>query len=66
MIGIAAVAAYYIYNHVMGSDDGTEAPSCKSAYIACMKRCDRTTSEAPERLDCQRGCQRDEQACERG
>ena len=62
VLAIVAVAAYYVWKGVTGSD---EAPSCKSALNACIANCRRTTSEAPAAQACQDGCTRDAAACER-
>lgn len=62
VLAIAAVAGYYIYKAVMGGD---EAPSCKSAFAACMQNCRRTTTEAPAAQACQQACSGDADTCER-
>jgi hypothetical protein len=62
VLAIAAAAGYYAYKGVTGGD---EAPTCKSAFTACMQKCRRTTTEAPASQACQEDCQRDQTACER-
>jgi hypothetical protein len=61
VIAIAAAAGYYAYIALSGSD---QAPSCRSAFTACMQKCRRTTTEAPAAQACQKACQRDADACE--
>ena len=60
LIAIAAVAGYYVYSGVITRD---EAPTCTSAHSACIKRCRRTSSEAPALQACQEACQREADAC---
>ena len=62
VLAIAVAAGYYAYKGISGGDD---APSCKSAFDACMKTCQRTTTEAPTAQACQQACQRDADACNR-
>jgi hypothetical protein len=62
VLAIAVAAGYYAYKAVSGED---AAPSCKSAFTACMQKCRRTTTEAPAAQACQEACQRDQAACER-
>ncbi len=63
VLALAVGAGYYAYRAVSGED---EAPSCRSAFTACMQKCRRTTTEAPASQACQEGCGRDQAACERG
>ena len=62
VVAIAVVAGYYVYKGVMGGD---EAPSCNSAFSACLKNCRRTTTEAPAAQSCQQACQDDANECNR-
>jgi hypothetical protein len=62
VLAIAVAAGYYAYKGVTGGD---EAPTCKSAFTACMQKCRRTTTEAPAAQACQGDCQRDRAECER-
>ena len=62
VLALAVAASYYAYKSLSGGDD---APSCRSAFTACMQKCRRTTTEAPAAQACQEGCQRDQAACER-
>jgi len=43
LIALAVVLAlgYYAYKAISGEDD---APSCRSAFTACMQKCRRTTT----------------------
>ena len=59
---VAAVAGYYVYKAVTGTD---EPPSCRAAFNDCMRNCRRTSTEAPAAQACQEACQRDADACER-
>ena len=63
VLAIAVAVGYYAYKGITGGD---EAPSCRSAFTACMQKCRRTTTEAPAAQACQESCQRDSDACERG
>jgi hypothetical protein len=62
VLAIAVAVAYFAYKGITGGD---EAPSCRSAFTACMQKCRRTTTEAPAAQACQESCQRDLEACER-
>jgi len=62
VLAVVVALGYYAYKAISGED---EAPSCKSAYTACMQKCRRTTTEAPAAQACQEVCQRDQAACER-
>ncbi len=61
VLAIAVAVGYYAYKGIFGSDD---APTCRSAFTACMQKCRRTTTEAPAAQACQETCQRDQVACE--
>jgi len=63
VLAIAVAVGYYAYKGITGGD---EAPSCRSAFTACMQKCRGTTTEAPAAQACQESCQRDSDACERG
>jgi hypothetical protein len=63
VLAVVVALGYYAYKAISGED---EAPSCKSAFAACMQKCRRTTTEAPAAQACQEACQRDQAACERG
>jgi hypothetical protein len=63
VLAVVVAAGYYAYKAISGEDG---APSCKSAFTACMQKCRRTTTEAPAAQVCQEGCRRDQDACERG
>jgi hypothetical protein len=56
----AAAAGYYVYTGVMQSD---EAPSCSSAFSACLKSCRQSATEAPAMQACQRACQSEADKC---
>lgn len=62
VLALAVAASYYAYKSLSGGDD---APTCRSAFTACMQKCRRTTTEAPAAQACQEGCGRDQAACER-
>ena len=62
VLAVVVALGYYAYKAISGED---EAPSCKSAFTACMQKCRRTTTEAPAAQACQEACQRDTDACER-
>jgi hypothetical protein len=62
VLAVAVAAGYSAYKGITGGDD---APSCRSAFTACMQKCRRTTTEAPAAQACQEGCQRDQAACDR-
>ena len=62
ILALVAVAGYYVYKGVMGSD---EAPSCNSALNACMQNCRRTTTESEAAQSCQQACQDDANECNR-
>ena len=62
VVAIAVVAGYYVYKGVMGGD---EAPSCSSAFNACMQNCRRTTTESAAAQSCQQACQDDADECNR-
>jgi hypothetical protein len=62
VLAVVVALGYYAYLAISGED---EAPSCRSAFTACMQKCRRTTTEAPAAQVCQEACQRDEVACER-
>ncbi len=62
VLAVVVALGYYAYKAISGED---EAPSCKSAFTACMQKCRRTTTEAPAAQACQEVCQRDQAACER-
>ena len=62
VLAVVVALGYYAYKAISGED---EAPSCKSAYTACMQKCRRTTTEAPAAQACQEACQGDQAACER-
>ena len=62
VLAVVVALGYYAYKAISGED---EAPSCKSAFTACMQKCRRTTTEAPAAQACQEACQRDQDACER-
>ena len=61
VVAIAVAAGYYAYKSLSGTGD---APTCRSAFTACMQKCRRTTTEAPAAQACQEACQRDQVACE--
>ena len=62
VLAVAVAAGYYTYKGITGSND---APTCRSAFTACMQKCRRTTTEAPAAQACQEACQGDQAACER-
>jgi len=62
VLAVVVALGYYAYKAISGED---EAPSCKSAFTACMQKCRRTTTEAPAAQACQEACQRDQAECER-
>jgi hypothetical protein len=62
VLAVVVALGYYAYKAISGEG---EAPSCKSAFTACMQKCRRTTTEAPAAQACQESCQRDQAACER-
>jgi len=62
ILALAIAGSYYAYKVISGED---AAPSCKSAFTACMQKCRRTTTETPAAQACQEGCRRDQDACER-
>ena len=62
ILAVAIAAGYYVYTGVMQTD---EAPSCDSAFNACLKACRRTTTEAPAAQACQQDCQRRADECRR-
>ncbi len=62
VLAVAVAAGYYAYKGITGSDD---APTCRSAFTACMQTCRRTTTEAPAAQACQEACKGDQAACER-
>ncbi len=62
VLAVVVALGYYAYKAISGED---EAPSCKSAFTACMQKCRRTTTEAPAAQACQEACQGDQVACER-
>jgi hypothetical protein len=62
VLALAVGAGYYAYTEVFG--DGEEvAPSCAAAHNACLKKCRRTTTEAPAAQICQQECRREADAC---
>jgi hypothetical protein len=62
VLAIVVAAGYYGYKVVSGED---QAPSCGSAFTACMQKCRRTATEAPAAQACQEDCQRDLAGCGR-
>ncbi len=62
VLAVVVALGYYAYKAISGED---RAPSCKSAFTACMQKCRRTTTEAPAAQACQEACQGDQVACER-
>ncbi len=62
VLAVVVALGYYAYKAISGED---EAPSCKSAFTACMQKCRRTTTEAPAAQACQEACQGDQAACGR-
>ena len=62
VLAIAIAAGYYAYKGIWGD----EAPTCKSAFTACMQKCRRTTTDNASAQACQQGCMRDQEACGRG
>jgi hypothetical protein len=61
ILALAAAAGYYVYTGVMQTD---EAPSCSSAFNACLKGCRRSATEAPAMQACQQDCQREADKCQ--
>jgi hypothetical protein len=60
VLAIVVAAGYYRYKVVSGED---QAPSCGSAFTACMQKCRRTATEAPAAQAGQEDCQRDLVGC---
>ena len=61
VIAIAAVAAYYVYRDVFGTD---AAPTCKKELETCMQRCRKTTTDTNAAQSCQADCRREAHLCE--
>jgi len=59
VLAIAAAIGYYAYKGIWTD----EAPSCGSAFTACMQKCRRTTSDNAAAQACQQACQRERDAC---
>jgi len=61
VLAIAIAAGYYVYKAIWSED----APSCKSAFTACLQKCRRTTTENAAAQACQAACRRERDACTR-
>ncbi len=62
VLAVAVAAGYYAYKGITGGDD---APTCRSAFTACMQTCRRTATEAAAAQSCREACQRDVDECNR-
>ncbi len=55
------VAGYYGYQYFLQAE---EKPSCKAQLNACIAKCRRTSTEAPEMTACQQACRAKADACQ--
>ena len=61
VLAIAIAIGYYAYKGIWSDT----APSCKSAFTACLQKCRRTTTENAPAQACQGACRRERDACAR-
>lgn len=54
------IAGYYGYQYIMQAE---EAPSCKAQLNACISKCRRTSTEAPQLQACQEDCRTKSESC---
>lgn len=60
ILAIAIAGGYYAYKAIWSD----EAPSCRSAFTACLQKCRRTTTENATAQACQAACRGERNACE--
>jgi hypothetical protein len=60
VLAIAVGAGYYLYQQMVVGD---AQPGCKAEQNECLQLCRRNVTDNAAMQECQRGCQRDADAC---